>query len=565
MTRTTYNGTDIPFLIAQLNDFREGAPSLDEKIRLVETIRAYSHDASAQVDRFFVEELSSLHHGLVEAQDKQNELAKLFDNLTAPPLHPAIFLGLVRTNKGEAAMVSCGNARRIVTIDEGVDRFSLAVGDEVLLNDGLNVIVEQSLHTFLRSGETASFDRRLPDGRVVLKCRDEEMIVDVAGPLHDVRFNSGDLVRWNKDAWLAFEKIERSDGANFFLEETPSQTFGEIGGLDRQIEALQRSIRMHLQHAETVRKYCLKRKGSVLLVGPPGTGKTMVARALANWLAQISPRRRSRFMNIKPGSLHSMWYSQSEANYREAFRVARAAGEQEPDVPVVMFFDEVDAIGSVRGDHLQRINDHVLTAFMCELDGLESRGNILVVAATNRHDALDPALLRPGRLGDEIVEVPRPNMKAAREIFGKHLSPEIPYALDGHGADIAATRQALIESVVSRIYVPNGDNDLATITFRDGKRRAIKAADLINGASIAKIARTAVERACAREIDLNQGGVQLSDALTAMTEEFESLGRSLTPANCHQYVSDLPQDVDVVSVEPIVRKVARRHRYLRVA
>ncbi|MDQ2976160.1 MAG: hypothetical protein M3R69_12220 [Acidobacteriota bacterium] len=155
-------------------------------------------------------------------------------------------------------------------------------------------------------------------------------------------------------------------------------------------------------------------------------------------------------------------------------------------------------------------------------------------------------------------------MKAAREIFSKYLSADVPYALDGHGSDKVATRQALIDSAVSRLYAPNSENDLATITFRDGKRRTIRAADLISGASIAKIAQAAVERACAREIEMNQPGLQLSDALSAVAEEFESVARSLTPANCHQYVCDLPQDVDVVSVEPIVRKVARPHRYLRV-
>jgi proteasome-associated ATPase len=288
----------------------------------------------------------------------------------------------------------------------------------------------------------------------------------------------------------------------------------------------------------------------------------MMARALANWLAKTSRTGRSRFMNVKPASLHSMWYSQSEANYREVFRVARQAGDEEPEVPVVIFFDEVDAIGASRGASLREVDDRVLTAFMTELDGLESRGNILVVAATNRLDVLDPALLRPGRLGDNVIEVPRPGAIAAREIFARHLRADIPYAENGYNGQ---ERHEIIEAIVSRIYSPNADNDLAIITLRDGRRRMIKASDLMSGAGIAKIALAAVERACMREVESGEAGVKLEDLLASLAEEFESSARALTSANCRNYISDLPQDVDVVRVEAVKRKVSRSQRYLSVA
>ena len=563
---------EMPFLLERLTTFGEGAPTVDEKIQLAREIRTYSKDAGEQVDRRLFEQLSGCQANVNEALANQEKLREILDKLAAPPWHPAVFLGFVAVDNAShsnslsgCALVMNGSSRRVVTIADEVDSSTLAVGDEVLLGSELNLIVARSPVNFFQSGETASFDRYTLNRRLVLKWRDEEIVVDAAASLQGATLKNGDLIRWDRSVWMAFEKIERTKDSQLFLEETPAETFAEIGGLDQQIDMLQQSLRLHMFHAEAVKRYRLRRKGSVLLVGPPGNGKTMLARALANWLGQASRTGRSRFMNIKPAGLHSMWYSQSEANYREAFRIAREAGEQEPEVPVVMFFDEVDAIGASRGNDHSQVNDRVLTSFMTELDGLESRGNILVVGATNRADALDRALFRPGRLKDCVIEIPRPNMRAAREIMARHLQADIPYAVNGHGSDQAAIRQSLIESAVSRIYAPNGENELATITLRDGKRRTVHAADLLSGASIANIARAAGERACMREIETGAVGLQAQDLVVAIADELESITRTLTPVNCRHYLVDLPQDVDVVRVEPVQRRVVKRHRYLNAA
>jgi proteasome-associated ATPase len=562
MTRPPRQDADITALLSPLIEVGEGAPSLEEKLQLAQLIRSQSRDATKQVDSFLIDEISRTRLGLLQAYDNQKKLQTVLDELTSPPWHPAIFLGLAPMDAREAAMVMYGNSRRVVTIADSIDPYSLAVGDEVLLAEELNVVISKSPYNLFQSGETASFDRYLPDRRLVLKHRDEEVIVDSADLLREGELTPGDLVRWNRNALLAFEKIERTSGSALFLEETPADTFDNIGGLDRQIAMLQESITVCDHDAELARRYGVSRKGSVLLVGPPGTGKTMIARALANWLGGISRSGRARFMNIKPGSLHSMWYAQSEANYREAFRVARLAGELEPEVPVVMFFDEVDAVGSMRGDSLMRVDDRVLTAFMTELDGLAERGNIVVIGATNRRDALDPALLRPGRLGDLVLEVPRPNMQAALAIFARHLAADFLYSQSQTDED---TRRQIIAAAVSRIYSPNSDGNLAAIKLRDGKQRLISAKDLISGANIAKIAQDAGAAAYKRHCATGEAGIKLEDVLSAMGDEFESMARTLSKANCRSYVTDLPQDVDVVSVEPIRRKVSRPHTYLHVA
>ena len=372
----------------------------------------------------------------------------------------------------------------------------------------------------------------------------------------------GDLIRWDRRLWMAFEKIKRSTGTEKFLEDTPAETFAQIGGLDDQIGILQRSILLHLENSDLVQKYHLHRLGGMVMAGKPGNGKTMMARALANWLAELSPSKKSRFMNIKPSGLHSMWYGKSEEQYREAFEVARRFGDQDPTIPVVMFFDEIDACGTSRGASLGQVNDRVLSAFLAELDGLSRRGNILVVGATNRIDALDPALLRPGRLGDCILQIPRPGRRAAREIFDCHLPSSVPFA---ERSDDGPDRETVIEAALSHLYAANDANQVAALHFRNGETRQVHARDLISGSGIAKIVREASERACMRELEGGPGGLRQEDFWAAIDDEIDQAAGVLTTRNCRSYLEDLPQDVDVIKVERAKRATAQLYRVLRVA
>jgi len=552
---------ELPFT-DELFTFGPNALTVEQKLEHIQLFRD-SDDLSCQLDRVMMERLAAMHLGLEEAKESHRKMKALIDKLCAVPWFPATYIQEVATPEGTKALVQLGNARRIVGIADGVDRAALGVGAEVFLSNEGNVIVAKSPNGVPRGGETALFERKTADGRFVLKYHEDEIILDPAMALKDVVFRAGDQVRCDRGAWIAFERIERSKGDQFFLEETPDVSFQQIGGLGPQIERIQRAINLHLFHAEVVRKYGARRKGSILFVGPPGGGKTMLAKAVANYVGTLSPSRRSRFINIKPSGWNSIWYGQSEANIREVFRAAREAAIAEPGVPTIIFIDELDSIGSTRATSPNsHIDDKVMLALAAELDGLTDRGNILVIGATNRRDSLDPALLRPGRFGDLLLEVPRPKMKAAHEIFTVYLKLDIPYARNGHGDDLAATREEIIASVLSRIYSPNGESELATLVFRDGKRRAVRAAELISGAVIANIVSAAIERACVREVETGESGLRAEDVYGALAEEFEASARVLTPRNCRHHLSDLPQDMDVVSVEPIVRKVKEPHRYL---
>jgi proteasome ATPase len=532
---------------------------VDERLAVLTRLRASGMENPDLIDRFLIERIAFLRESLAALEAEHGKLRGLIGTLTAPPYFPAIFLAATDTPGAEGALVQAENERRVVQVGDGVARDELLPGDEVYLTHERNVLVARSGSPSFLNGEVASYGRSTADGRLVLRSRDEEIVVLAKAALRDAGLKAGDAVRFNRNAGLAFEKIEASKGEEYFLESTPTDSFEEIGGLDREIEELKRTLSLHMFHRGSTCKYKLRRKKAVLMEGPPGNGKTKMARATCAWLASLSASGRSHFINVKPGALNSMWYGQTEQRYREIFRVAREAAAADESVPVVMFWDEVDAIGGNRGESTNRIDDRMLNAFMAELNGLEERGNILVLAATNRRDALDPALARPGRLGDLVLYFPQPNAKAARAILGRHLPADIPYAAHCEGQ--AAAREALLDQAVAQLFSPSAETELANLTLRDGKRRLVRAADLVSGAQLEAIAQSAIERACVREAEGGPQGVSAADMSAAISDFFLAAPRALTPRNARNYLRDLPQDVDVVRVDLVERKVTHPHRY----
>ena len=547
---------------------RDGADSPEVQWETVRLMQKYCQDVGAKLGTSVRDENKRLIRAFKVLEQNHEQLQAKLKEMLSPPWFPATYLGPAGTESRNGAVVNDGLTRRVVEVAEGVDPASLEMGDQVFLAENRNLLIAKSPVNLNESGETGEFKRSVGRARIVLQSRDEEVVVQASAALMAAPLEVGDLVRWDRRLWMAFEKIGRSTGAENFLEDTPAETFAQIGGLDDQIDILQRSILLHRENSALVQKYHLSRLGGLVMAGKPGNGKTMLARALANWLAELSPSKKARFMNIKPAGLHSMWYGKSEEQYREAFAVARRFGDQDPTTPVVMFFDEIDACGTSRGASLGQVNDRVLSAFLAELDGLSRRGNILVVGATNRVDTLDPALLRPGRLGDCILQIPRPGRQAAREIFSRHLPSTVPFAAtarEGSGGGGALDRETAIEAALSHLYAGNEAHRVAVLHFRNGESRPVYARDLVSGAGLAKIVRVASERACVRELEGGPGGLRHEDFWAAIDEEMEQAAGVLTTRNCRSYLDDLPQDVDVIRVERVRRATARLYRVLRVA
>jgi proteasome-associated ATPase len=543
-------------LLEQLSAVGEGAPTLDQKMELTQAMRGRSRERTAIIDRYLLERVATLTAGLLEAREHNREARALLENLTSPPWHPATLDRVFLTAAGPRALVVHNGVARVVNLSPDVDAASLACGDEVFLGTELNVIVSVSPYRSPRCGETARFERYTGDGRAVLKWRDEDVVVGLAAALLDLPLERGDVLRWDRSAWLAFEKIARADGEQFFLSELPSIGRDQLGGQDTNLATLLGALSATLVAPALAARYGLSGRTSILMWGPPGVGKTLMARIAAAEVTRLSGQR-CRIAVVKPAEWESPWVGETQQNIRTCF----AAAAREADAHggfTVLFLDEIESVARIRGSGFGgHHSDKFLAALLAELDGFTQRANVAVIAATNRKDLVDPAALE--RLSDVEILVQRPDLRAARAIFRIHMAEAVPYS--PNGADAAATREEIIETAVSRLYSPNGDNELCTLKFRDGKTRTIAARELASGRIFEQICRTARRAAFLRELRDGDAGMRVGDIEDAVADALERLTTTLSIRNAHAYISDLPTDVDVVNIEPILRRVKRRHRY----
>jgi ATP-dependent 26S proteasome regulatory subunit len=534
----------------------EGAPSLPEKLDLARRLRAAMSDGGAMIDQILLTQIARMHDGLRTAEQAQRELRALMERLTAPPWHPALFLRAVATPIGPRAMVLHGGGRRVVALADDVALADLLPGEEVFLDGEGNVVAGRSSYGVPPFGETASFERTTSDGRCVLRWRDDEVVVDAAGTLDVSALVSGDRVRWDRAAWMAFEKLELGTQHEFFLDDVPRARREDVGGQGAALAAVLAALTATLVAPERAAAYGLEGRRTILLVGPPGCGKTLIARVAVAEVARLSGRR-CRFAVVKPAAWESPWVGTTQARIASLFRALGAAAV---DGYAVLFLDEIESIGRTRGSVGGEHGDKFLGALLAELDGFATRANIAVVAATNRADLLDSAL---ASRFDLEVRVGRPDLRGARAIFDLHLPATVPMHADEGDPDTA--RRRMLDAAVARLFAPNADNAVCTLTFRDGATRGVTARELVSGRLIAQIVRAACRRACLRDVERDEPGLLAADFDDAVADAIARLATTLTRRNVHDHLVDLAPEADVVSVTPVVRRTRAAHRYVRAA
>jgi proteasome-associated ATPase len=392
------------------------------------------------------------------------------------------------------------------------------------------------------------------DRRIMVRHQEQVVALTLAESLCDERLERGDRIGFDGHVvGMAYTRLPAAETKHLFAEDVPTDDFARLGGLERQIATLKRAIGFRLQYAEVARRYRLSEKQGILLDGPPGNGKTCMARCAASYVTQVTGGTPCRFMSVTGSEVYSMWLGASEAQLKQRFE---AVAEAAKSGPVVMFFDEIDAIGRRRGtDHGSSAPDRILATFLGFLDDVERKlKNVIIIAATNRADQLDPGLTRPGRLSLKLT-VPSPNRREAESILRRYL---------GEGLPLVGPIDELVLPLVSAIYSPRGAYaELATVKLSDGRQLSVSARELVSGATLEHVVRQAAEAAAAREVESGRAdGVTAEDLTEALDGELSSVARLLSPANVKAYVRSISNDSHPVDVRTTL---GRRGLFVRSA
>ncbi|MER5502024.1 proteasome ATPase [Streptomyces sp. NPDC002466] len=511
--QVAYLEQEIAVLRRKLADSPRHTRILEE--RIVE-LQANLAGVSAQNER--------LANTLREARDQIVALKEEVDRLAQPPAGFGVFL---QGNEDGTCDIFTGGRKLRVNVSPSVELDDLRRGQEVMLNEALNVVDAME---FERAGDIVTLKEVLEDGEraLVIGHTDEERVVRLAEPLLDITIRPGDALLLEPRSGYVYEVVPKSEVEELVLEEVPDIDYDKIGGLGDQIELIRDAVELPYLHPDLFKEHELRPPKGILLYGPPGCGKTLIAKAVANSLAKKvaevtgQPAGKSYFLNIKGPELLNKYVGETERHIRLVFQRAREKASE--GTPVIVFFDEMESLFRTRGSGVSSdVENTIVPQLLAEIDGVEGLENVIVIGASNREDMIDPAILRPGRL-DVKIKIERPDAEAAKDIFAKYLTPSLPLHADDlaeHTGSKEAAAQAMIQSVVERMYTESEENRFLEVTYANGDKEVLYFKDFNSGAMIQNIVDRAKKMAIKAFLEQGQKGLRVSHLLQACVDEFK--------------------------------------------
>jgi proteasome-associated ATPase len=456
-------------------------------------------------------------------RERIEALAEEVEKLSQPPASFGVFL--TANEDGSIDVFTAGRKMRVMPAPD-IDARAFRPGVQVVLNESLNVVEVLDPD---RAGEVVKVKDRLGDDRVIVVGRgDEEYVAHLAGGVLDAPIRAGDNLLFDPRSNVAVELLPKEEVEELVLEEIPDVSYEDIGGLEGQIDAIRDAVELPFLYAELFSEHELEAPKGVLLYGPPGCGKTLIAKAVAASLADKVAERtgrsdaRSYFLNVKGPELLNKYVGETERQIREIFQ--RAKERSEEGLPVIVFFDEMDSIFRTRGTGISSdVESTIVPQLLSELDGVETLKNVIVIGASNREDLIDPAILRPGRL-DVKIKIERPSQQQASDIMSKYLHPVVPIHPDEVARYAGDAEQAcfrMIEKTIEQMYEPSERNRFLEVTYASGDKEILYFKDFNSGAMIENIVRRAKKDAIKRFLSTGQKGIKTDDLLTAIRDEFK--------------------------------------------